>query len=219
MIPRSSTWSLASTSAAVPSPAATDAQASATSARRSAGSSPAPLIATSAGAVTRRVYGELPRSRTRTSRMLEATGGPAACVRCGRPAPAHDDPAWGARFHNGRLIALACPACLTAGERSEIGGRGEAHLWEVVPARRATAGDLRGHVDPAWLARLDADVPVVGLVVGEPDAGGLEVLWIGSAPGGIPLAVRALIGVATWAALEEVFVPGRARALAAGYLA
>ena len=151
--------------------------------------------------------------------MLEATGGPAACMRCGRPAPAVDDPAWGARFHNGRLIALACPACLTAAERTQIAERAGAGLWEVVAARRARARELRGSADAAWLARLDPAAEVIGLVVAEPDADALDVLWVGSLPGGRPVATRSRIGLAAWAALEEVYVPERARRLARALLA
>lgn len=148
----------------------------------------------------------------RTACMLEATGGPAACLRCGRPAPAQDDPAWGGRMHNGRLIALACPDCLTPEERTEIAGRGEATLWEVVPGRRAAPAELAGLADAEWLALLPPDVRVVGAVAHEGDP--VRVAWVARTVHGAPTACLADVPLARWAALEEVFVPARARELA-----
>ena len=60
---------------------------------------------------------------------------------------------------------------------------------------------------------------MIGLVVAEPDADALDVLWVGSLPGGRPAATRGRIGLAAWAALDEVYVPERARRLARALLA
>src|SRR5918995_5241201 len=96
---------------------------------------------------------------------LEATGGPAACARCGRRAPGQDDPRWAGRLERGRLVALVCPDCLEPAERAEMGARGRAELYEVVSGRRATPAELDGACPPAWLRALDPGEAPVGIAV------------------------------------------------------
>ncbi len=146
---------------------------------------------------------------------LEATGGPAACARCGRRAPEQDDPRWAGRLERGRLVALVCPDCLEPAERAEIGARGRAELYEVVSGRRATPAELSGACPPAWLGALDAGEAPVGIAVeGEDEGGGtIDVVWVGRR-GGAPTACLASVPLAAWAAFEEVYVPPAARDLA-----
>jgi hypothetical protein len=148
-----------------------------------------------------------------TPRRIEATGGPAACARCGRAAPEGDDPRWAGRLERGRLVAVVCPDCLAPEERAEVLARGRAPLYEVVAGRRAAPAALHAVCDPGWLARLDGDP--IGVVVEEGDAVGADVrvAWVATADGR-PTAWLSRMPLAAWAALEEVFVPPAARALA-----
>jgi hypothetical protein len=157
---------------------------------------------------------------------IEATGGPIACARCGRPAP--EDEAeradWGSLFLNGRLVQLACPDCLTPAERAEIEGRRGGSLWEVASARRAApervgelAGLARRHDRPApsaaWVARLAE--PPIGVVADEGDGARLLTLWVGRDADGDELAALLEVGIADWMGLEEIYVPYRVQAQAA----
>jgi hypothetical protein len=136
-----------------------------------------------------------------------------ACTGCGRAAPAGGDPAWGAHFYNGRLVALACPDCLTSEQAGEAAARRDASVWQVASARRASSAELEGLADAGWLAQLAPQARAIGLRTGE-EAAALDVLWVAHRPDGTPTAHRARIPLARWAALEEVYVAPAAQALA-----
>jgi hypothetical protein len=151
---------------------------------------------------------------------IEATGGPIACSRCGRPAPAAEAQRadWGSLFLNGRLVQLACPACLTPDERAEIEARRGGSLWEVASARRAASDRVaelaersraaaRPAPSAAWVGRL-AGAPV-GVVADEGDGARLLTLWIGRDADGDELAALLEVAIADWMALEEIYVPYR----------
>jgi hypothetical protein len=151
---------------------------------------------------------------------LEATGGPIACSRCGRPAPA-DEAAradWGSLFLNGRLVQLACPDCLSPEERDEIEARRGGSLWEVASARRTSPERLerlaarareveRPAPTPAWVGRLAEAPAPVGVVAAEGEGGTVLALWVGHDGDGDEAAALLEVAIGDWMDLEEVYVP------------
>src|SRR5918997_3553783 len=103
--PRSSAWSLASSSATAMSPAASEASPSATSARRRAGSSA--LLATSAAPVTGRVYAGAAPSKAGARASNRPRGG----ARSHRTHPRRKDPV----MRSSRLALLALPPAVALG--------------------------------------------------------------------------------------------------------
>ena len=108
--------------------------------------------------------------------LIEATGGPVACSRCGRALSDTDGPGWGSLFMNGRLVLVTCPGCLTDAERAQLGEREGASLFEVASGRRAGVEELAGLVEvartPGAVRRAQAGprtsrmVPLMGVVPG-----------------------------------------------------
>lgn len=142
--------------------------------------------------------------------LIEATGGPLACSRCGSPLP-DEGPAtsgWGSQFMNGRLVLLSCPQCLTAEERAEVGEHDGAELTEVAGARGATVDQLAGLGAPRpWLVGLAPDGRHVGVLTGEERDGHAECVFAGEGEDGKRRAVVLEVDPAAWMQLEEMFVP------------
>jgi hypothetical protein len=152
--------------------------------------------------------------------IIEATGEPAACARCGRPAPQGpgEGAAWGSLFVNGRLVQVVCPACLTADERAQVQERDGAELAEVASARRAGADALRRLAetarasdriapDDAWLGALDAGGEDVGVLTGAADGPWALAVWSAQPAGGEAAPALLELHMAEWMALEELYVP------------
>ena len=161
--------------------------------------------------------------------LIEATGGPVACSRCGRAAPGDENQGWGSLFVNGRLVLVTCPDCLTDTERAQLRDRDGASLYEVASGRRARAEDLAGLVEGARRAGRrappegwaeDLEEGAVGVVAAEPEDGWLLVLFAGSGRAGTHRIGLVEVAPARWLALDQVVVPlwvqERARALAGG---
>ena len=152
--------------------------------------------------------------------LIEATGEPAVCARCGRDAPdtRAEGADWGSLFVNGRLVQLTCPRCQTTAEREEIARRQGAALTEVAGARRAGREELERIVadaraagriapDDDWLAQATAGEDL-GVLTGAADGEWALAVW--SNPPAL-LELR----ISDWMALEELFVPYGIQAAAA----
>ena len=161
--------------------------------------------------------------------LIEATGGPLACSRCGRELGDESGGDWGSLFINGRLVLITCPDCLTSEERAQLGERQGASLYEVAGGRRVDGAELSRLVERARSAGRRAPAPdwaaslpdgAAGVVATEDDGGWLLVLLSG--PGGEEGRRIAFLEIEAerWLGLEEVFVPAwvqeRARELAGG---
>ena len=117
-----------------------------------------------------------------------------------------------------RLVLLACPDCLTEGERGQIADRDGDSLWEVAAARAASTGELReiaaharerGHRAPPeeWLAALSIDGRHVGVLAGEPAGDVVLALWSGETTEGRRLPCLLELPIGRWMELEERYVP------------
>jgi hypothetical protein len=161
--------------------------------------------------------------------LIEATGGPVACSKCGRGVPAGDAEGWGSLFLNGRLVLVTCPDCLTDFERAQVGERDGASLYEVAAGRRTGGAELGALVADARAAGRrapragwaeDLEETAVGVVAAEPADGWLLVLFAGSRRGGEHRIGLVEVAPERWLGLEQVMVPlwvqERARALAGG---
>ncbi len=160
--------------------------------------------------------------------LIEATGGPLECSRCGRGLGEHEGEGWGSLFLNGRLVLVTCPDCLTPEERAQVGERDGASLYEVASGRQVSADGLAALVGRAREAGRRApaadwadDLPegAVGVVADEDDTGWLLVLLSGPGAAGEGRRIAYLeIEAERWLGFEEVLVPAwvqeRARALA-----
>ena len=71
--------------------------------------------------------------------LIEATGGPLECSRCGLGLGEHEGEGWGSLFLNGRLVLVSCPDCLAPEERAQVGERKGASLYEVASGRQVSA--------------------------------------------------------------------------------
>ncbi len=161
--------------------------------------------------------------------LIEATGGPLECSRCGRGLGDHEGEGWGSLFLNGRLVLVTCPDCLTPEEQAQVGERDGASLYEVAGGRQVDAQALGALVRRARAAGRRApaadwadDLPegAVGVVADEDDTGWLLVLLSGPAAGAGRRIAFLEIEAERWLDFDEVLVPAwvqeQARELARG---